>query len=76
MLIAKDSQGVEVVKGDTVVVAARGIKVRGVVVEAYWWGEDYGWDLELDQANVPGGYSRWKQKDDGGRIVEVNGKEV
>lgn len=63
-------------KFDTVVVAAQGIKVTGQVLTAHWWGEKDGWYIEMSPANVPGGYSYWKQGSDGGKLVSINGKEI
>lgn len=62
---------VTVKKGDRVTINAQGIRVTGTVVNVYHWGAD-GWDIETTDANVPGGYSRWKQNQDGGEIVQVN----
>ena len=56
--------------GDKVKIKAQGILVTGKVVRVDHW-EGYGWDIELTEANVPGGYSHWKQGTDGGEIVEV-----
>lgn len=61
--------------GDRITIAAMDIKVTGDVVSCSYYRGD-GWDIELDNANVPGGWSHWKQWQDGGRIVEINGKEV
>jgi hypothetical protein len=66
----------KVVKGDVVVIKAQGITVKGEVLSADYWGDKDGWYIELTKANVPGGYSYWKQRFDGGKLVEVNGKEV
>lgn len=63
-------------KGDVVTIAAQGIKVTGEVLSADYWGEKDGWYIELTKANVPGGYSYWKQRYDGGKIVSINGKKV
>ncbi len=63
-------------KGDTVVIKAQGIQVRGKVLSAAYYGGRDGWYIELIEANVPGGYSYWKQGLDGGSIIEVNGVVV
>ncbi len=63
-------------KDDQVEIAAQGIIVRGTVLTAQWYGERDGWYIEMDHANVPGGYSYWKQGYDGGRINKVNGLTV
>lgn len=62
-------------KGDIVEISALGINVRGKVVFVDHYGDD-GWDIELTDANVKGGYSHWKQQLDGGNLVSVNGKPV
>jgi len=62
--------------GDSIVVVAQGYRVKGTVISVSRWGDDMGWYIEMDNANVPGGYSYWKQYYDGGYIVEHNGKEV
>lgn len=67
---------VEIKKGDTVSIRARGITVTGTVLSANHWGDDGGWYIELDDANVPGGYSYYKQGQDGGNVVKVNGEKV
>jgi hypothetical protein len=66
---------VTVNQGDTIVVEAQGMKVKGRVHSASFWGGKDGWYIEIVDA-VPTGYSYWKQGYDGGRIVEVNGKRV
>jgi len=70
-----DSKAV-VNKGDTVVIAAQGIRVRGEVMSAEYNGPRSGWYIELINANVPGGYSYWKQRYDGGKLVSVNDKVI
>lgn len=74
--MARSVQGTVVEVGDVVVVEAQGMRVKGRVEVVDYWGEEYGWDLELADANVRGGYSRWKQGTDGGKLVEVNGRTV
>lgn len=61
-------------KGDQITIDAQGIVVRGIVYSAQHYPDD-GWYIEIEQANVPGGFSYWKQKQDGGRIVDVIKKE-
>lgn len=58
----------DIKKGDTVTVNAQGIRVTGTVHSADNYG-DTGWYIELTGADVPGGYSYWKQRDDGGFIT-------
>jgi hypothetical protein len=62
-------------KGDVVTIDAQGLLVTGTVYSADWW-ESGGWYIELTNANVPGGYSYWKQRYDGGDLVIVNGVKV
>lgn len=57
-----------IAKGDPITISAQGIVVKGIVAVAIYW-QELGWDIEIEQANVPGGYSRWKQWQDGGRII-------
>lgn len=70
------ANGVEVNKDDKVTIAAQGIKVTGTVTAVEHWGGHDGWDIEMKDANVRGGYSRWKQGTDGGKIIQVNGQVV
>lgn len=65
----------EVKKGDTIEVKAQGMTITGTVYSASHYGES-GWYIEIEEANVPGGYSYWKQGSDGGSLTKVNGKEV
>lgn len=60
-------------KGTPVVIKAQGLTVRGEVISAEHYGSGDGWYIELGNANVPGGYSYWKQGQDGGELVEVDG---
>jgi len=60
-------------KGSIVTIQAQGIQVTGKVLSADNWGGKDGWYIEMTEANVPGGYSYWKQGQDGGTLVEVNG---
>jgi len=57
-------------KGDTVTIKAQGMTVKGDVLSAEHYGKD-GWYIELINANVPGGYSYYKQRYDGGNVVDV-----
>lgn len=57
--------------GDIVTVKAQGITVTGEVLSANYYKGDGGWYIELNNANVPGGYSYYKQDYDGGDVVEV-----
>lgn len=59
--------------GDRIKVRAQGITVEGTVHTVAYWEGDGGWYIEMLDANVPGGYSYWKQGVDGGHIEEVNG---
>jgi hypothetical protein len=78
-------KGVTVKKGDRIKVQAPTITVTGTVVTVEHWDYDMdrqgnivggGWYIQMTDANVPGGFSYWKQGCDGGKIVEINGKEV
>lgn len=73
--MAKDNNGVAVNVGDKIEIAAQGIIVRGIVVSADWY-DSAGWYIEVDNANVDGGYSYWKQREDGGRITKVNDVKI
>lgn len=67
----------EVKKGDMIEVEAQGIVVKGKVYDANWFnGADGGYYIEIIDANVPGGYSYWKERQDGGKIVSINGKKI
>lgn len=73
--MAQAENGLEVNVGDSIQIATKTIVVRGVVATVdYWHGS--GWDIEIDKANVSGGYSRWKQWQDGGKIVKINDQYV
>lgn len=63
----------KIVYGDRIAIQSQGRLVIGFVESAYDYGQDGGWYIELVRANVPGGYSYWKQDHDGGNIVQVNG---
>ncbi len=76
---------VDVQPGDRVCIRAQGITVCGIVHSASRYSFDFsregkieggGWYIEMLKANVPGGYSYWKQGIDGGHIVSVNDKAV
>jgi len=49
--------------------------VNGEVLSAEHNGKN-GWYIELENANVPGGYSYYKQIYDGGDVVGVSKKMV
>ena len=65
----------EINKNDTVTIKAQGITVTGEVLSAEHNGKN-GWYIELENANVPGGYSYYKQIYDGGDVVGVSKKMV
>ena len=67
--MAKDNKGKVIIKGDKITIKAKGITVTGRVISVEWNGVEDGWYIELTEANVPGGYSYWKQGIDGGDIV-------
>lgn len=73
MLMAQHN-GIIINKGDDITIKARGLTVTGKVHSVNWF-EDAGWYIEIEEANVPGGYSYWKQHYDGGHVVSVNGGE-
>jgi len=58
-------------KGDTVTIKAMGRTVTGKAISANFFGEQDGWYIELTEANVPGGYSYYKQSYDGGNVIAV-----
>jgi hypothetical protein len=67
-------EGITVTVGDEIEVENRiGYTVRGVVATVDFY-DGGGWQIEIDKANVQGGYSSWKQRYDGGRITKLNGK--
>ncbi len=68
-------EGFTISVGDRITVKAQGLKVTGTVVTVEHNGPD-GWYIQMNEANVPGGFSYWKQGIDGGKIVEHNNKEV
>jgi hypothetical protein len=67
--------GLTISVNDNIVVAAQGLRIRGDVVSVNYYDEA-GWYIEITNANVPGGYSYWKQRDDGGHVIEINGISV
>lgn len=60
----------EIKKGDKVTIKAQGIKVTGIVYSATFYNNE-GWHIELIEANIPGGYSYWKQNQDGGTVEKA-----
>ncbi|MEO2202147.1 hypothetical protein ABGV42_00130 [Paenibacillus pabuli] len=67
---------IEVNRGDRIKIQAQGITVIGDVYSANFYAYDGGWYIEVENANVPGGYSYWKQGQDGGKILEINGVPI
>lgn len=72
-----------VFKDDKIAVMVQGITVRGTVYSADWYGVRDGWYIEITNAefenrplNFTGNYSYWKQGNDGGRIIELNGQPI
>jgi hypothetical protein len=63
----------KIVYGDRIAIQVQGRLIIGSVESAEDYGNDGGWYIEMTRANVPGGYSYWKQGSDGGKIVQVNG---
>ena len=75
--MAKDDKGTVVVEGDRVTIGSQGMRVTGTAIYADWSRlSDGGWDIEMMECDICGGYSHWKQYYDKGRIVSVNGVEV
>lgn len=73
--MAKNNQGIEVNVADVITIkGAKGTQcnVKGQVITVDWYPES-GWYIELVSDN---GYGYWKQRSDGGEIVEVNGEAV
>lgn len=72
---------VNINKGDRVVIEAQGTIVSGRVISVNYYPQimdedDYGWQIELSNASVFGGYSHWKQWQDGGFISEINDVKI
>lgn len=65
----------EIKKGDLIKIKAQGITVIGEVYSAEYYDPE-GYYIEVTRANVPGGFSYWKQRYDGGKIVSINGKNI
>ncbi len=61
-------------KGSRITIEARGRRITGTVTYVDY-DRRVGYDIELIDANIAGGYSHWKQQFEGGRIVEVDGHE-
>ena len=66
--------------GDRLAIKALGLTSTGTVVSAEFitnYGEinDGGWDIEMKDSNVSGGYCHWQQRNDGGFIFAINGVE-
>lgn len=68
-------------KGDKIVVYSNGVTVEGTVYSANYYGKRDGWYIEMENCtfknrpyNFIGTVSYWKQGQDGGHIVSVNGK--
>jgi hypothetical protein len=70
--MAVDDHGRTINPGDHITVATHGITVQGTVISAHWFGAEDGWYIEMTAANVPGGYSYWKQRWDGGDVVAIH----
>jgi hypothetical protein len=63
-------------KGDNVKISAHGMTLEGTVISANDYSDwnNAGWYIEF--MSVTNGYCYWKQRDDGGKIISVNGQEV
>lgn len=72
--MATDNKNVEVKKGDQIAIRAQGITIKGTVISANWYGPTDGWYIETSTES--GGYSYWKQGQDGGQLRFVNGLGV
>jgi len=56
-----------VLPGDTIEVHACGMRVKGTVLSASWYGGRDGWFIEM--RSTSGKYHYWKQGSDGGSLV-------
>jgi pyruvate/2-oxoglutarate/acetoin dehydrogenase E1 component len=61
--------------GDRVTIKAQGITVTGTVINAEHYDQS-GWYIDMVDANTSGGVSSYRQRDDGGQVVAINGKAV
>jgi hypothetical protein len=68
-------QKFSVIPGQQIEITAGSIKVSGTVATVNHWGQA-GWQIEVMNANVPGGYAAWKQWQDGGEITKLDGKTI
>lgn len=67
-------QHLEIQKGDSIKITTKTSTVKGTVNVFHKYDE--GWDIEIENANVSGGYCRWKQWQDGGYVSELNGQTM
>lgn len=69
--MTRDHHGRTITPGDQITIAVQGTTVQGRVISAHWFGPSDGWYIEMTTTTVPGGYSYWKQRWDGGDIVAI-----
>jgi hypothetical protein len=73
----KDQGHLQIKEGDLVEISSQGRVITGTVISAGFWGwTEGGWYIELENANVAGGYSYYKQEFDGGEVTKINGVSV
>lgn len=58
-------------KGTPITIVVGMTFCSGTVLTADNWGEDGGWYIEFTDSN--GNYRYWKQRYDGGHLIEVDG---
>lgn len=64
-------------RGDQIKIKVSGCVYEGTVLTAndYTEWDNGGWYIEF-MSNHGNGYAYWKQGEDGGKIIELNGKAV
>lgn len=60
--------------GDTATIVARGRRATGEVIYKDYDSWEDTWDIELELSD--GTTARWRSAFDGGKLVEVNGREI
>lgn len=65
-----------ITKGSEVTIKCQGITVKGEVLSADNWETDTNPNWYIELRDTKGQYRYWKQKYDGGELVEVAGNKV